>query len=272
MIRFTSFFAENTPIPDPPHLRYLGMLISAVLMIICLLIIFFVVFEFSMDMAGSPVQFTDQYQNQIEEGGDEESTSKEMSLDEIISRFSLLSPLPDSSVQGGEVTILCTWDMSGSTIRNIPFANMLLKVDDFPVHWEVQYGKNTWLIRLKLQPGIHKIQTSCFESRFFVEGMGVRPPENWQSFTMHKDIGDPNRCQECHYWVDRSDEIVRKGHGLTIGVWKGNESCLVCHQNEAFAKKHLLIAAPETECRSCHGVHGVVDSEKLLKYPKKEFQ
>jgi hypothetical protein len=267
---FTSFFTENTPIPDPPHLRYLGIFVSAVLMIICLLVILFIVFEFSMDMLGSPIQLTDQ--NQIRFDRDQKNTRKEMSLEEIMSRFSLLSPFPDSCVRDDEVTILCTWDTSGSTSPNIPFANMLLKVDDLPIFWDIQFGKNTWLARLKLRPGIHTIQTPCFESMFFVEGTELLPPENWKTFTMHKDIGNPNRCQECHYWVDRSDDIVRKGHALTIGAWKGNESCLVCHQNESFAQKHLLIAAPETNCQSCHRVHGTVDAEKLLKYPKKEFQ
>ncbi|MDR2757598.1 MAG: cytochrome c3 family protein [Planctomycetaceae bacterium] len=270
MAHFTSFFTENTPIPDPPHLRYLGVIISVLLMIVCLLIILFVVFEFSMDMAGSPIQLTDQYQVRFDQ--DQEDAYKEMSLDEIMSRFSLLSPLPDSCIRGDEVTILCTWDVSGSASQNIPFSNMLLKVDDFPILWDVQFGKNTWLVRLKVRSGIHTIQTSGFESMFFVEGARLQSPENWKPFAMHKDIGNPNRCQECHYLVDHSDEIVRKGHSLTIGAWKGNESCLVCHQNESFTKKHLPIAAPETSCQSCHRVHGTVESEKLLKYPKKEFQ
>ncbi|MDR2117410.1 MAG: cytochrome c3 family protein [Planctomycetaceae bacterium] len=269
MSPFTSFFTENAPIPDPPHLRYLGWFISVILMIICLLITVFIVFEFSMDMLGSPIQLKDQYHVQFD--SDQKEEAKGMSLDEIMSRFSLLSPLPDSYIRGEEVTILCTWDTSGNTIRSIPFSNMMLKVDDLPVSWDVQFGKNTWLVRLKLRPGFHKIQTSCFESIFFVEGIKHQPPEDWKLFTMHEGIGDPNCCQDCHYLVDFSDDIVRRGHALAIGSLRGNESCLGCHQNESFTQKHLSIAAPETDCTSCHRVHGLIDSEKLLKYPKKEF-
>jgi hypothetical protein len=273
---FTSFITENTPVPDPPHLKFIGMVMSAVLMIICLLIILFVVFEFSMDMLGTPIQLTDQFAVTFDQDRQSEPQNlpkkpKEMSFEEILSRFSILSPLPDSSVPSGEVTVLCTWDLSGNTVRNIPFSNMLLKVDNIPVLWDIQFGKNTWLAQLNLEPGVHRIQTTCLDAAFFVEGSGLQPPEHWHSLTMHKDIGNPNRCQECHYLIDRSDDIVRKGHGLTIGQWKGNESCLVCHQNESFTQKHRSIAAPETSCQSCHSVHGTVEPEKLLKYPKKEF-
>jgi hypothetical protein len=270
--QFTSFITENTPIPDPPHLRYIGVIISAILMIIFVLIILFVVFEFSMDMVGSPIQLTDQFLISFDqEQEDALKTPKEMSFEEIMSRLSILSPLPNSCVPNGEVTILCTWDLSGNTVQNIPFSNMLLKVDNILTLWEVQFGKNTWLTRLQLEPGVHTIQLPGFETTFFVEGSNLLPPENWKPLTMHKDIGNPNRCQECHYLIDRSDDMIRKGHALTIGHWKGNESCLVCHQGESFTKKHLSIAAPETNCQSCHSVHGTVEPEKLLKYPKKDF-
>ncbi|MDR0336073.1 MAG: cytochrome c3 family protein [Planctomycetaceae bacterium] len=273
MANFTSFITENTPIPDPPHLRFIGMVISSILMIGCLSIILFVMFEFSMDMLGSPIQLTDQFQITFDQDQQDllRDLPREIGFDEIVSRFSMLSPFPNSCVQDEEVTILCTWDMSGNIIQSVPFSNMLLKVDNIPVLWDVQFGKNTWLVRLRLESGVHKIQMPGFEYSFFVEGVNQQPPENWKSFTMHKDIGDPNRCLDCHDFIDRSDDVIRKGHALTIGRWKGNASCLVCHQNETFTQKHSSIAAPETDCQSCHRVHGTTEPEKLLKYPKKDF-
>ncbi|MDR1140711.1 MAG: cytochrome c3 family protein, partial [Planctomycetaceae bacterium] len=244
---------------------------------------------FSMDMLGVPIQLTERFHITFDQDQENipqnispntpQNLLKEMSFEEIVSRFSILSPLPDSCVPNGEVTILCTWDLSGNSgisgnmVQNIPFSNMLLKVDNIPILWDVQFGKNTWLAQLRLEPGVHNVQTSVFEFTFFVkeEGSELQPPEHWKPFIMHKDINNPNRCQECHYLIDRSDDIVRKGHALTIGQWKGNNSCLVCHQNELFTKKHQSIAAPETDCQSCHRVHGTTEPEKLLKYPQKEF-
>ncbi|MDR0705557.1 MAG: cytochrome c3 family protein [Planctomycetaceae bacterium] len=275
MNQFTSFITENTPIPDPPHLRIIGMIVSAIVMFILVLIILFVVFEASMDMLGSPIQLTDRSHIDLDQEQEEENTlleqPKAMSFEEMLSRFSILSPLADSCVQGNEVTILCTWDLSDNIAQNVPFSNLSLKVDNMPVLWEVQFGQNTWLTRLRLDPGVHTIQIPGLESRFFVEGSNLQLPENWKTLTMHQDIGNPNHCQECHHLIDRSSDIIRKGHALTIGAWKGNESCLKCHQGESFTKKHLSIAAPETDCRSCHRVHGSVEPEKLLKYPKKDF-
>ncbi|MDR0608551.1 MAG: cytochrome c3 family protein [Planctomycetaceae bacterium] len=275
MTQFTSFITENTPIPDPPHLRIIGMIISAVMMFVFVLIILFVVFEFSMDMLGFPIQLTDQFYVNFEQDRERENILKElpreMSLEEILSRFSILSPLPNSCVPSGEVTILCTWDLSDEIVQGVPFSRVLLRVDNIPVSWDVQFGKNTWLARLWLEPGVHRILIMGIESKFFVAGSELQPPENWKPLSIHQDIGNPNRCQECHHLIDRSDDMIRKGHALTLGHWKGNESCLECHRGESFTKKHFSIAAPETNCQSCHSVHGTVESEKLLKYPKKDF-
>ncbi|MDR1962786.1 MAG: hypothetical protein LBQ50_03305 [Planctomycetaceae bacterium] len=268
---FTSFISEENPISDPPHLKWIGLIVSTILMIFFLLVIVFVVFESSMDWIGYPIQFADSPVVDFDE--DLQNLPQGLNTEELLSQFYLLSPLPDSSLPNGEVTILCTWDAN----YHFPLWNMQLKVDNMAIPWELQFGKNTWLARLQLEPGFHRLQTPGFDASFFVEGSGLTPPPNWKSFAMHKDIGNPNRCHECHHWIDNSDDIVRTGHALTIGSWKGNESCLVCHQNESFEKKHLQIAAPETDCRSCHilhgaAVHGAAASGKLLKYPKNDFQ
>ena len=78
MTQFTSFITENTPIPDPPHLRIIGMIISAVMMFVFVLIILFVVFEFSMDMLGFPIQLTDQFYVNFEQDRERENILKEL--------------------------------------------------------------------------------------------------------------------------------------------------------------------------------------------------
>jgi hypothetical protein len=280
---FTSIISENAPIPDPPHLKIIGMIFSLIVTIGLVLLIVFLLVEFSADLFGLPQIFETKkeeesvLQEMPEDEWEETSETKILSSQEIISRFKLLSPLPESTLNG-DVTIICTSTPFKDSFLTFPFSTLALYVDDIPQQWDYQFGQNTWFVHLTLKAGEHQLRTQVFDIHFFVEEPNLPNQPNQPNqkkekrFSMHKTISDPEQCGTCHELIDKSDFIVRKGYGLTIGEWKGNESCLSCHRNEHHREIHSKIAAPETDCRACHAIHGTVGSEKFLKYPKSEFQ
>jgi hypothetical protein len=265
---FTSIIPEDIPIPEPPHLQYIGLIVSCFMSFFFFIFILFVVFESSLDMLGFPFQFaTKQETVYKEEDFSEDGIHSEpeiLSPQEIVSRFHLLSPFPETSVFEEDVIILCTWRMPRGRFQTLPFVATDLKVDNLPLSWDEYFGDNTWFIHLTLTPGPHQISLPFLETTIFVENSEHSAPPPQNRFTMHKTINDPSQCGSCHELYDLSNVIVRKGHNLAIGNWKGNDSCLKCHSNEQFQKSHR-IDLQKTNCNDCHAVHGTVNSRKLLK-------
>lgn len=267
---YTSLIPGNSPVPEPSGPRYLGVAVSVLLCLAFTTLIVFILYEFTMDMAGKPVEFQPGARTGMEEVIGEENLP-EVAFFDSMAYFRLLSPLPNSALESDKVTVLCTWK-APTRSATMPLASMRLWIDDVAVPWRVQFGSNTWLADFKLEPGVHRLRTPVFEEKFYVMGADAgleAPPEGWKRFSMHENINDEKQCGNCHYWIDRPEDLERVGHGLTIGSWKGANSCVSCHSAEDLQRKHLHTLSVYEDCSLCHVIHGTTESEKpLLKAPK----
>lgn len=269
---FTSIISQGDPIPDPPESRYLVMIISAVCVVALLGLIVFVVVEFSMDMAGHPIEFVPSDLPESE-GNAEDALPGPLSLNDIQARFSLLSPANETRVKDGKVFLLCTWRPVPG--RPGPPVTMQLLVDESPEAWDMQFGSNTWTASLELPPGVHNLRCSGFEVNVFVEASGEAGTPSSQDhrplFHAHPDIDDTQRCFDCHHKIEGPDDLVRRGRNWTLGVWKGSATCFDCHDHQVddFEKSHGHLLEPIEDCHLCHAVHGTASSEPaLLKAPR----
>lgn len=213
-----------------------------------------------MDIAGQPIYAVRQFESDADSER-EKNISEPDSPEQIASQIRLLSPLPYSSVTEQKVPIICIW---GSE-KPFPLFTVDLRIDGALVPWEMQFGKNAWVVNVDLSKGPHTIETMISKTEIFA---GSPSDSKWKPLKIHPGIGDVQRCGDCHLWIDRPDELVRQGHGLTIGVWKGNESCTDCHSEPDFRQKHASLASPNESCRSCHIIHGTLEPGKLLKEKK----
>ncbi len=278
MTDYTSFIPGGSPIPEPPPPKWIGIVFSVFVSILLTMLIGFIFFEFSMDLIGKPLEFAKNGSEEFEEK-DNSSRERMNTLQEVVSQFRLLSPLPRSVVPGGdvgndaaerEVVVLCTWEAPENSKRasTMPLASLSLYVDDVLQPWDVQFGQNTWMARCRLQPGLHVIRTPVFEVPFFVEG-DVKAPKDWKKMRSHAIAEDSKRCGDCHFMIDRPGDMVRTGRDLTVGPWKGGDACMSCHEMETFKRGHLHDPATYGDCRLCHAIHGTTEDEKpLLKASK----
>ncbi|MDR0870702.1 MAG: hypothetical protein LBN39_07915 [Planctomycetaceae bacterium] len=248
MSNYTSFTSSNTPISDPPEMKYIGMFLSGAVCILLLALTGFIVFEFLMDTAGYPLYPPPK--TPVQSASEQEQFVNEpLTAEQIAEHTKMLSPLPDSIVSMPKTPILCTW--TGKHL--FPLLSMDLSVDGIPVQWEMQFGSNTWVANVELPDGEHILRTPVSEMTFFT---GTSADSKRKPMKMHPDSTNVQRCGDCHHLIDRSNDLVRKGHGLTIGAWKGNESCTECHHQREFWDKHLSVAHPEENCGKCHIIHG----------------
>lgn len=273
MSNLTSLIPQGSPIPDPPHLKIIGIVIAVLFSMVMVFLMLFIVFEFSLDMAGTPLDFSEKVPKDLDPEGRKAGNSI-LSPDEITSHFHLLSPLDKTRIVSPETTVLCYWKPPENRLDMPPPITMQLYVDEFPVAWEMCYGNNAWVSNLHLRPGEHRLRTLAFEATFFVEESDdpekQKGPENWKILRSHENIGDVTQCYECHEMIEGSNDLVRPGRSLTVGPWKGHQTCLSCHPVSHFEQQHDHPFAPIQDCRLCHQVHGTtVSTPSLLKAPKK---
>lgn len=270
---YTSFIPGGSPVPEPPGSKYVGIAVSVVLCVAFSLLIVFVIYEFVRDTVGNPIEFRSGAQVEFDEEKDSEGAWEKDFFDSM-THFRLLSPLPKAWIASDTVTILCTWKAPNPS-ATMPLASMPLWIDDIAVPWSTQFGSNTWLAHFKLKPGEHRFRTTAFEESFYIAGPDAgleEPPKGWQPFFMHENVGDEKLCGDCHYWIDRPEDLVRAGRGLTIGAWKGAESCVKCHEVKELERKHLHSHTVYEDCALCHVVHGTTEPERpLLKASKKRL-
>lgn len=267
MNNFASIIPPGQPIPDPPEIKWITMLIGIACSLAVVSVIAFIAIEFTMDLLGKPLQFGDMPRPDAVETGPKAQGKKEVDVDQVLSEYRLLSPIDRSRISG-RVPVLCTWHSDPGSHGRQPPIPLRLYVDEFLVPWDIQFGSNTWIARLRLSPGRHRLRTSVFEAEIDVtddyETGNKVGPNDWPKFRMHPDIDNLNRCGDCHYWIERSDDVIRRGHGITIGPWKGPSSCLSCHPAPDFEDSHRHRFAPLEDCRLCHAPHGTAVVEKTL--------
>ncbi len=245
------------------------MIISGVCIAALLGLIGFIVFEFAMAVSGHPLEFV---QSDLDLSEPEATLPPPPTLNEILARFSLLSPKDETRSVDGKFFVLCTWhSMPGCPG---PPLSMQLLVDETPRAWDVQFGSNTWVAALDLPAGEHNIRCSGFEINLFSEksseNSNPAAQNAWPVFPMHPEIEDTTRCFECHEKIEGPEDLVRRGRDWTLGAWQGNKTCFACHEVNDFETKHGHLLEPIEDCRLCHAIHGTSKMEpSLLKGSRK---
>jgi len=152
----------------------------------------------------------------------------------------ILRPADKSALTAGEVDIVAT----------APGGN--LELDGKPLTADQPFP-NVFHAKVKAPPGEHKLALvwsgGAQEIRFY---SGAQPPAGFAVFRQHPPVAGVD-CTQCH-------ELTKRGRFH----FKGGESCLGCHQKDAFAKVHSH--SPETlnECGLCHNAHGSTVKAHLL--------
>ena len=151
----------------------------------------------------------------------------------------ILRPVDKSALPAGEVDVVAT----------APGGK--LELDGKPVTAEQPFP-NVLHARLKTAAGEHKLALvwagGTQEIRFYT---GAQPPAGFAVFRRHPPTGVD--CARCH-------ELTRRGRFH----FKGGESCLGCHQQDAFAKVHSHKVETLNECGLCHNAHGSTGKAHLL--------
>lgn len=272
MILLASIIPPSNPIPDPPEPKVLAMIAAIIASIAILLFIGFVVFEFFMDLFGTPLDFAEPPPPGLIDPFPE-NKHLPLDADEILSRYTLLSPLDRCTILGDRTVVLCTWNPPPGGKISEPPLELILYVDDFPVPWTMQFGNNTWIANLELEPGRHRISaSSALEADFYVQYPGhIETPKGWTVMHAHPDVDDPARCDDCHERIQKPDDLVHRGRGISLGAWKGVSSCRTCHADADLESIHQHPVEPLRDCRRCHTIHGTNASEKsLLKVPREK--
>jgi hypothetical protein len=255
--QFSNFIPPNQPIPEPPEPKIVASICGIVLSFLFGSLICFVVVDFFLDMAGSPIRFEESVPPL--EDVVEPMIRNPVSVNELSSQFRLISPKDHSRIVGPEVVVLCKWRPPAGSRRGLPLLHFDLWVDDLLVPWGVQYGSDTWFVRLKLGAGKHRLRTVAFETEIFVEPSDIpaemKGPADWMLLTPHPDINSVNRCGDCHEIIAKTDDLLIRGHARTVGIWKGQDSCFGCHQIPDFEQQHRDVTQPMNDCRDCHTLH-----------------
>lgn len=265
------------PIPDPPQWAWIVWIFGVIFCVVMLCVIGFVVFEYTMDNLGTPLEFGEVPPEEMAPL----RVAKEpvQDLENILTQYVLLSPADRSRIKGGKLEFLCSWSCRrGKQIAHPPFA-LKLMIDELYVPWEIRYGDNTWFARIDLEPGRHKLRTVVQEIEIFVEpedSRHAKPIKNtilgaddyetkrWNYFISHEGLGDPTRCMDCHDWEETPGSFPRPGREHTIGKWRGWKSCMVCHSIGDFEKQHSHSLKTFEDCSRCHAVHGIASGERSL--------
>jgi predicted CXXCH cytochrome family protein len=152
----------------------------------------------------------------------------------------ILRPADKSVLPSGEVDIVAT----------APEGK--LEMDGKPVPAEKPFP-DVLHARLKIAPGEHKLAIVSAEGRQEIRFYsGPQAPADFAPFRQHPPAGSVE-CTHCH-------ELTRRGRFH----FKGGESCLGCHQKEAFAKVHSHPPEVLNECGLCHNAHGSAVKSHLL--------
>ena len=248
MFQNTSHSQPDITPPLPPVLKGIVYVFSVIMTLVLLAFIGFIVIEFVADMAGYPLSFVEPPPR----GEDALLTEQDIAR-ELKGSFELITPGHQTGVLGPEVVVIYTERTMSAVLPN-------LHVNGIQHPWEMQFGDNTWFARLQLLPGMYRVQAGEAEAEFFV----VEPdspfnlPDSWMWHRPHLETNEASRCVQCHEMLEGSTHLLTLGRNGTIGAWKGETSCLACHDEKEHVVTHRFVlpnANQNLRCVRCHTIH-----------------
>lgn len=272
MSPYTTFLFPGDPIPDPPESKMFAAIVSGICTLAILAFILFLSIEFFMDMAGKPLRWEDktvlEVPDQEEWGLRETVATQQQRVRNILRQMVVLYPANQMRVMGPDVHVLCRWDSRlGEQIEESPIT-LDLFVDGVVVPWEMRFGRNTWLARMKLDPGRHRIHTAVFDTDIYVENASTTNtedvPRHWGLLKTHPSIAESDRCGDCHDYANAPSDLRGKGRDRSLAFWRNPQTCMTCHSMEEFAATHQHQWETLRDCSRCHILHGTSSPQKAL--------
>ncbi|MDR2346960.1 MAG: cytochrome c3 family protein [Planctomycetaceae bacterium] len=296
---FTSIFLPGAPIPEPPDWRpFFSIFFQSIIILVLISFIGFLIFETVMDALDQPIWVggNDIIKQQITSRSDKDSAVQ----------FSIISPLPESRIQGNNVTIICTWQpnpfvqlRSSPNSLTPPYVPELL-IDGRNVDWTIKYNKS-WIAQVELNSGLHNIRAAASAVEFIVEPSkskenritqnlysnlnekNKKPDLNanyqqddydykvkktlWPAMRNHVLVNDLNKCTVCHDIVTDKDITNVSVIRQTIKPVNGAASCVSCHGRSKIHSVHGNKIEIWENCSKCHVLHGTTKDRKgLLKF------
>ncbi|MDR3182275.1 MAG: cytochrome c3 family protein [Planctomycetaceae bacterium] len=264
---YTSFIPPNLNTPEPQGPRWLGIIFTIAASVLFGGFIIFIGVESVMDWSGNPLSFAPvippkEKKDEVKPSGNVFEPSIAQSFKESLRPMILVTPKDKSRLASRETVIMAHWKPENPRDR-CPLVTFDLWVDDYLVPWDMQFGSDTWFVKLPLAPGEHRIRTLAFDSDFYVEEV---PPakettaasgDTVSAFSMsvHPGTDKAEKCGDCHRIEAGPQDIQTKHRSLTVGKWKGAESCYECHKRDAAAEKHKSQTKPLERCTDCHPAH-----------------
>ena len=248
MFEHASFVPPHVTPPDPFAVKVVALVFSMFLSVVLMLFIGFMGIEFLADMLGQPLTLGTQVPSH-----DIYPLTEQDSITLLESPYELITPKHHTQMLGPEVVVIYTHRVQEDWHAMPPD----LLVDGTAHPWEIQFSDKTWFTRLQLQAGLHHVQVGKTEAEFFVETVdsSLRSPEEWAWNRPHPDTNKIDRCYDCHEISVQSMDPLATSHDLTLGVWKGAESCFACHEREEHALRHAALKSTANRCFWCHSMH-----------------
>ena len=239
---------SDGPPPLPPLANWIGLVFSVFMTITLSAFIGFIVIDFVAEMTGHPLRFFESAPTDAEAVPTEWDDKRELK-----SPFELITPRNQTQLLGPEVVVIYT-------VRAAPAASPDLLIKGVHHPWEMQFGDNTWFVRLQLPEGIYHIKAGEAEADFSVVAPDSISPldDYWVLHHPHLETNDIARCSLCHEMSEESVYIPLPNRDRAIGSWKGISSCFACHDEQEHTAAHRFIL-PRTDrslrCVRCHTIH-----------------
>ncbi|MDR1053822.1 MAG: cytochrome c3 family protein, partial [Planctomycetaceae bacterium] len=284
---FTSIIFPGMPVPEPPDWRpFFRLIIGVIFGFVFVLFIGFLVYETVMDAAGKPL-----WLNGVELV---KRQTTPPTKDEIDAQFSLISPLPNSRLSKGNITIICVWQPDPFTQLHSQSGKLLppyepeLLVDGRRVEWLVNYGAS-WLVQVDLAAGLHSLQVSNVIMEFIIDspigdnstdGLSAKSNERKKIgdastndsqtdydfkikrallpvMRSHQFVDDMDKCTICHEIVVNKDKVITSAvQQRIIKPVNGASACVDCHGKSKIHTAHGNRLDIWENCSKCHALHG----------------
>jgi hypothetical protein len=294
---FTSIILPGMPVPEPPDwVPFFRMMVGVILGFVFVLFIGFLVYETVMDAVGKPL-----WLNGVELV---KRQTVPPTKDEIAAQFSLISPLPNSRLNKGQVTIICVWRPDPFTQLHSPSGKLLppyepeLFIDGRSVEWAVNYGAS-WFVQVDLAAGLHSLQVSNVSTEFIIDlpngvgstdklsarsnerknigGASTNDSQTDYDFKIktallpvmrsHQFVDDMDKCTVCHEIIANKDKVIASAvQQRIIKPINSASACADCHGKKKIHAAHGNRFEIWENCSKCHALHGTtVDAKGLLR-------
>ena len=244
----TSFIPPNSMPPYPPIIKLAALIFSAFMALAFILMIGIICIDFIAEIMGHQLYPDRVLQHQ------EHSLSPIEPFEETRSPVELISPRHHTRIRNSEVIVIYTVRSADDPSKPPP---LMINGVLHPDPWEMQYGKNTWFTRIALEPGEHCIRVAEEEAEFSLEPLGSErwTFEQWSWSYPHPDTDKPDRCSDCHVMFGSPAGLLTERKDLSIGKWKGAQSCFACHNEEDHKSVHSTLQPTSNRCLRCHTMH-----------------